>query len=260
MELAETPEQITVIVNKRILELSTPARVENGTTLVPLRSIFESFNTTPAWDKETQTITAEKNGVKIWLQLNNKKAKIGNKEVTLNVPAKSYKGNTLVPLRFISEAFGIEPKWDSAEGIVTINESNDPISIDNSNIDNYFNFTYKGVKDKYGKASYDDYYNGGRVLSYRQLSLGFSFQGIETALNDKVYGMLISGDTSAWGIKKGMSIDEVKQILGTPDSEGQDESGEDYEWYLYYKIGKYSVWINSYGSEEPVELINIINK
>lgn len=116
-------EPISIIVDSKNIELSTPARVENGTTLVPLRDIFEAFGVTPVWNKNTQIITAEKDGVKIWLQSNNKKAKVGNKEVILNVPGKSYNGNTLVPLRFISEAFGINPQWNKSTNTIIINQN-----------------------------------------------------------------------------------------------------------------------------------------
>jgi hypothetical protein len=107
-------QEIKIIFNEKELALNTPAVIENGTTLVPLRSVFEAFGVVPEWDGKTQTITAQKDDTVIWLQINNNVAKVGDKEVQLNVPAKTVNGYTLVPLRFISESFGVVPKWDGS--------------------------------------------------------------------------------------------------------------------------------------------------
>lgn len=50
---------------------------------------------------------------------NNKIAKIGDEEVELLAAPKAVDGRTLVPLRFISEAFGVSPEWDGANQTIT---------------------------------------------------------------------------------------------------------------------------------------------
>ena len=56
----------------------------------------------------------------IWLQIGNTKAKINGKETTLSVPPQIIKGNTMVPLRFIAEAFGCKVDWNGSEKKITI--------------------------------------------------------------------------------------------------------------------------------------------
>lgn len=41
----------------------------------------------------------------------------------LNAPAKVVNGYTLVPLRFISESFGVMPQWDGSTSTITINSN-----------------------------------------------------------------------------------------------------------------------------------------
>ena len=114
-------QDIKIIFNGEELKLDVAPVVENDTTLVPLRHVFEAFGVSPEWDGANQTITAAKDDVVIWLQLNNKIAKIGDEEVELLAAPKAVDGRTLVPLRFISEAFGVSPVWDEATKTITIN-------------------------------------------------------------------------------------------------------------------------------------------
>jgi len=113
-------QDIKIIFNGEELKLDVAPVVENDTTLVPLH-VFEAFGVSPEWDGTNQTITAAKDDVVIWLQLNNKIAKIGDEEVELLAAPKAVDGRTLVPLRFISEAFGVSPVWDAATKTITIN-------------------------------------------------------------------------------------------------------------------------------------------
>lgn len=113
-------QRTRIVFNGRELKLDTPAVVEQGTTLVPLRNVFEAFGAKTHWDAKTRSITATMGETTIWLQVNNKTAKVGNKQIKLNVPAKIKNGYTLVPLRFISEAFGVEPIWNAKTRTITI--------------------------------------------------------------------------------------------------------------------------------------------
>lgn len=58
--------------------------------------------------------------IEIWLQLNNPLAKINGKETKLTAPPQLVKGTTMVPIRFIGEAFGCKVEWNGAEKKITI--------------------------------------------------------------------------------------------------------------------------------------------
>lgn len=63
-------------------------------------------------------------GVIISLTIDSKEAKINNSVVILDAPAQIIKGRTMVPLRFVAEAFGCNVDWNSAEGKATIQRGN----------------------------------------------------------------------------------------------------------------------------------------
>lgn len=62
--------------------------------------------------------------ITISLTIDSKEAKINNSVVILDAPAQIIKGRTMVPLRFVAEAFGCNVDWNSAEGKATIQRGN----------------------------------------------------------------------------------------------------------------------------------------
>lgn len=145
-------QAVKIVFNGTELKLDIPAVVEDGTTLVPMRNVFEAFGVTPQWDGKTQSITAIKGDTTIWLQLNNKMSKVGDKQINLNVPPKIKNGYTLVPLRFISESLGITPDWDQETQTITIGKKEEatfeamPITASNE-ISVMFSVSEEGITD-----------------------------------------------------------------------------------------------------------------
>jgi len=92
--------------------------IENGTTLVPLRAIFEALGATV--DYANGNITAKKGDTTVKLTIGQKEATVNGKTVTLSVPAKVVTGSTLVPLRFIGESFGNKVDWNATTQTITI--------------------------------------------------------------------------------------------------------------------------------------------
>jgi hypothetical protein len=97
-----------------------PPIVENGRTLVPLRGIFETLGAEVTWAQATQSVFATKDNISIKLTLGKTEAFINGVKINLDVPAKAVNGNTLVPLRFVSEALAATVEWDSQSSKITI--------------------------------------------------------------------------------------------------------------------------------------------
>jgi beta-lactamase superfamily II metal-dependent hydrolase len=114
---AATP---TVVLNDRQLTFDVPPVIENGRTLVPLRTIFESLGAEVAWDGVTNTVTATRGDTAVKLQIGNATAYKNGLGVKLDVPAKLVQNRTMVPLRFVSEALGGSVSWDPTACKVTI--------------------------------------------------------------------------------------------------------------------------------------------
>jgi len=92
----------------------------NGTTLVPLRSVFEALGATVLWDGNTQSVVSTRHNDIIVLTLNSKQMIVNDEVKTLSVPAQSMNERTMVPVRAIAEAFGCEVKWDGATSTVIV--------------------------------------------------------------------------------------------------------------------------------------------
>ena len=100
------------------------AYIKNGTTLVPMRGIFEALGASVQYDNSSQKVTGIKNGKNIVLTVGNKKAYIKSNGATSSVelshPTEITNGSTMVPLRFISESLGADVQWDSISQSVKI--------------------------------------------------------------------------------------------------------------------------------------------
>lgn len=98
--------------------------IDGDRTLVPMRAIFEKAGADVTWDEDTRTvITAYKNiddQIFIILQIGNDKAFVGDKAVTLDVPAMIVNDRTFVPLRFVIENLGKDVTWDEETKTVDI--------------------------------------------------------------------------------------------------------------------------------------------
>lgn len=125
-QAAHATGTISVLVDGKTLSMDSPPVQENGRVLVPLRAIFEAIGASVGWDQKTSTITAKKGDTTVVLKLGEKNAKVGATTVTLDVPARLGAGNrTLVPVRFVGEAFGGNVNWDGAARRVTVSTPKD---------------------------------------------------------------------------------------------------------------------------------------
>jgi len=122
--LLQTAEAaIQVELNGQPLNTSvSPVKIRNR-TVVPMRDIFEALGATVMWNPQTQAITAQKDNNVVDLAINNRRAAINGRAVLLDQPATLWRGRTMVPLRFVSEAMGADVKWNDALQMVSINTS-----------------------------------------------------------------------------------------------------------------------------------------
>ena len=118
-DIQVTPN-IKVILNGNTLTFEQQPYIENGTTRVPMRKIFESLGATVEYDANTKTITARKGSTIIELATGVSTAKINGREMTLTASVENKNGSTMVPLRFVSEALGAEVIWDADTRTITI--------------------------------------------------------------------------------------------------------------------------------------------
>jgi hypothetical protein len=113
----------SVYLDGKLLTFEINPVIVNGVTLVPLRTIFEEQQAVVTWDESAQTITAEKDHMKITYRIGSSTADIDGNEIALEVPGQIINGSTLIPLRFVSEALGNNVAWLADSETVVISTS-----------------------------------------------------------------------------------------------------------------------------------------
>ncbi|MEO3944805.1 copper amine oxidase N-terminal domain-containing protein [Gorillibacterium sp. CAU 1737] len=111
---------IKIVINGATQTFDTPARMVNGSVLVPMRGIFEKLQASVKWDHASQQVTATKDFTTIQLAIGSKTATVNKKKVPLSISPQLINGSTMVPLRFISEALDADVKWSTSANTVTI--------------------------------------------------------------------------------------------------------------------------------------------
>ncbi|MDR0270851.1 copper amine oxidase N-terminal domain-containing protein [Paenibacillus sp.] len=111
----------SVYVNDEKLDIYTSV-TWLGSTLVPMRPIFEKYGMKVEWDNATKTVTASKDDTTIKLTNNSYDAYLNGEKVTLNqAPGLEPTSNIFyVNLRFISEALEAKVTWRKTEDDASI--------------------------------------------------------------------------------------------------------------------------------------------
>lgn len=115
----------TVYVDDRPLQLAAQPLLLEGTALVPMRQLFEAQGAELSWNASSKTVTATKNEAVLTYRMGELAATLNGKTLSLNVPGQIVEGNTMIPLRFVSEALGSTVKWDALTRAIRIVSSND---------------------------------------------------------------------------------------------------------------------------------------
>lgn len=114
-------EGILVRVNNRFIYSDVEPVTVNDRTLIPMRAIFEKLGVDVTWDEATATATAKsQDGQTVVITENSTTAYINNRATELDVPAMIIDGRFVVPIRFVSEAFGATVEWQEYGKIVSI--------------------------------------------------------------------------------------------------------------------------------------------
>ncbi len=121
---AEGGKILTIYNNGKIIEFDTQPVIVDGRTMVPLRTIFETFGMKVSWDGDLQKITASKQEIEIVLYIGSDKATVNGKNVNLDAQPFLIDNITMVPLRFIAESTGANVAWDSNLYSVIITNKN----------------------------------------------------------------------------------------------------------------------------------------
>lgn len=116
---------LTLLVDGQdITSLSAPVIV-NDRTLVPVRFVSESLGADVEWDGEAYTVTITRNDRVIFLTIGSRLVEYDNGAscIISDVAPMIINDRTYVPIRLISNAFGIGISWDGETRTVSVDSS-----------------------------------------------------------------------------------------------------------------------------------------
>lgn len=114
------------MIGTQTFDMGTLPVVKNGRVMVPLRFIGEALGATVDWIPSLRIVSLHRAGTSIQLQVGSKTALVDLQPMTLDEAPLIVNSRTLVPLRFIAEAFGADVQWDPQSRRVTITVSGSP--------------------------------------------------------------------------------------------------------------------------------------
>lgn len=131
LRMEQSGEQYTLTIGKSCIavakgtdyrekELDAAPFIAEGTTMIPLRGLFEEMGTTVSWSAEDKKITVKGGGETMVFQIENTRVYMGETRYSVAVAPRLYEGRTYIPLRFVSEHMGYNVSWDSDTETVII--------------------------------------------------------------------------------------------------------------------------------------------
>ena len=111
---------IRVVLDGKTLRFDVEPETIEFRTMVPMRVIFEALEAFIEWDGDTMTITAYRGEKVIVTTIGSMTMTVDGVPMEMDVAPILKDSRTLVPVRFITEAFGCEVKWDELAGTVYI--------------------------------------------------------------------------------------------------------------------------------------------
>lgn len=96
--------------------------VVNGSTLVPIRSVSENLGADVSWNGEDKSVTIQKDGCEIVLTIDSTAVTVDKEQYQTPQAPQIINNRTMVPLRFIAEAYNISVDWNQDTRTVLITE------------------------------------------------------------------------------------------------------------------------------------------
>lgn len=113
-------EKIQVYVDRQPVVFSIQPKLQNGSTVVQLRPLFEALGIELDWNASTKTVRGKKGTSSFSLVIDSRNATVNGQSVTLESPGRISGGHTLVPLRFVGEATGAAVGWNAEQRTISI--------------------------------------------------------------------------------------------------------------------------------------------
>lgn len=113
-------DDISVYLDNEAVIFDQPPIIKEDRTLVPVRAIFEALGAEVEWIEAQRKIVAKRGNHTIVMKIDSRVMTVNNVMHVLDVAPVIVSDRTLVPVRAISEAFGIKTDWNEAQRTVIL--------------------------------------------------------------------------------------------------------------------------------------------
>lgn len=250
---------ISVTLNGNKINFTQNPILENDRTLVPMRVIFETLNSTVLWDDITQSVTAVKGDIIINITIGNYVIYKNGQRIELDVPAMLINDTTYVPVRAISEAFNCIVNWNEDTNTVEIVAPDNNIlnSTEASDAEKYYLFSFFNDYDDITYAVEWLGTNGARHSCYGNVQ-PYNLPGtIQDVINKygQLWNFVIYNNRFYCLIGEGASVDTLAYIYSF-DINGNDpiliaDDAMNYSiCYIHNDELYYSTWCTDYYEDD----------
>jgi hypothetical protein len=123
-EKVKLPHQLKVSYQGVPVQSDAPSMLVGGTGVTAFRFLFQQAGGKLEWDGKKQRVIAKKGNSEVVLTIGSKKAKVGDKDVMMELAAFLFEGRTMVPVRFFEEGLRAEVEWDPQTGRLVVAMAN----------------------------------------------------------------------------------------------------------------------------------------
>ncbi|UQZ32350.1 N-acetylmuramoyl-L-alanine amidase [Paenibacillus sp. PK3_47] len=109
-----------IIMDNQEIALPKGVSLENvnGSVMIPIRVVVENLGFEVLWEQQSRKVTVQQDGKIVQLAVGSKTAEADGVSLALNAAPKQNGGTVLVPIRFVSEQFGLKVGWDNTDKTV----------------------------------------------------------------------------------------------------------------------------------------------
>ena len=194
--------QIQVCLNGSPITFNVPPIQQENRTLVPMRDIFDALDADIVWEQSVQRVTAAKGEDILTLQIGNPVMQKNGEEMLLDIPPCLIAGQTMVPLRAVAEAFGLEVWWLEDTQTVALEAYSNQMSVGRYSIrrltepsaaegDSLFSAQNGMIRfEQYGKYGFVNALTGSVIPAKYDSANDFADNGLAIVQKDGYYGVI----------------------------------------------------------------------
>ena len=114
------PRPLDISYNGVPVKSDAPSMLAGDTAVTAFRFMFEKTGGKLRWDAANQRVIATKDGHEIVLTIGSEVAKVGDREVMMEIAAFLFQGRAMVPLRFFEEGLNAQVEWNPQTGRLVV--------------------------------------------------------------------------------------------------------------------------------------------